>query len=308
MRGIKQTGNYGKGVVELENDVGDPEQKSQEICERLRATYSAPQYVPPLLPATALEVHRLSQLRDVKLEQVLTTLEKDPLLAARVLKVASSPMYGGAPLQSLNTAVLRIGLRELGVVVWEVALTMRVFRSKHYAAPMDAIRRHSTAVAHVSRLVAKLTSIPLEYSFLCGLLHDVGAAALLLLLEEAGKPGEASEALPDDTLGLVLASTHAEASALIAKAWKLSEDMQLVLAHHHHVTIAGYAHPTAAIIAVAEALVDEQGPAFHLPVPPWDHTSGSALQAAGKCLGINDAKLESLRKDGAALLAKIERT
>ena len=53
-----------------------------------------------------MEVHRLTQNSDVQMDQVLSALEKDPLLAARVLKVASSPVYGGQLVQSF----LREGL------------------------------------------------------------------------------------------------------------------------------------------------------------------------------------------------------
>ena len=179
-KGGNTASNYGKGAVLLEEEdllqAGDDQ--AEEISERLKATFHSPDYVPPVLPAAAVEVHRLTQTQDVKIEQILAALEKDPLLAARVVKVASSPVYGGKPLQSLSEAVMRLGMRHLGDVVWEVALNMRVFRSKAYEAPMEAVRRHSVACAHVARCIAKLTPVPLEYAFLCGLLHDVGAAAV----------------------------------------------------------------------------------------------------------------------------------
>jgi HD-like signal output (HDOD) protein len=294
---------YGQGVVELEED-DDPGQQAAALIKRVRGTFEAPTYAPPVLPVAALEVHQLSQAKNVKLEQVLSTLEKDPLLAARVLRVANSSLYAGAPLQSLHHAVMRLGMKNLASVVWEVALNMRVFRSKAYAEPMEQLRRHSVAVAHVARLVAQLTPIALDYAFLCGLLHDVGGAAVLLLL---GERGNTDEALPADVLADVFSAAHADASQVVAKIWRLPDDLQLVLQHHHDVTIGGYSHPTAAVIALAERLVAEEGPTAGYPVAPWDFTPKSSLRAAEQALQINEASLEKLRKRTGELLGELSR-
>jgi HD-like signal output (HDOD) protein len=296
--------DYGRGTHEIDSSE-DPAEQAQVITRRIRATFTTPNYTPPVLPVAALEVHHLSQAKNVKLEQVLSALEKDPLLAARVLKVANSPLYTGAPLQSLHHAVLRLGMKNLASVVWEVALNMRVFRSKQYEQPMEQIRRHSTAVAHVSRLVAQQTSIPLDYAFLCGLLHDVGAAAILLLLGER-TPGQPQEgALTDEVLAQVMEDIHAESSQLIAKIWKLPGDLQIVLAHHHTVTCGGYAHPTAAVIALAQKLVLEEGPRTGLVAPPWDETPLSGLMAAEAALGLENNAFEKLRKKAEPILADL---
>lgn len=291
--------SYGRGVVEID-DSDNPERQAETLIKRLRATFSTPQYAPPVLPVAALDVHRLSQARNVKLDEVLATLEKDPLLAARVLRVANSSLYAGAPLQSLQHAVMRLGMKNLASVVWEVAMNMKVFRCKTYNDPMEQVRKHSTAVAHLSRLVAEQTPIPLDYAFLCGLLHDVGAAAILLLLGERG-PVE-TPPLPSFVLDEVLLDVHAEASQIIAKNWKLPDDLQLVLAHHHAVHVGGHAHPTAAVIALAQKLAAEEGAALGHAGPHWDVTPDSALRVAEQALGIREPAFEKLRTRANKLL------
>jgi HD-like signal output (HDOD) protein len=302
-RGGTGASNYGKGNVALDEDELSDGQ-AEEISERLKATFLSPDYVPPLLPAAAVEVHRLSQQQDVKIEQILAVLEKDPLLAARVLKVAGSPVYSGQPLQSLSAAVMRLGMRHLADVVWEVALNMRVFRSKAYEAPMEAVRRHSIACAHVARAIAKLTPVPLEYAFLCGLLHDVGAAAALHLLG-AGGSNLNGKPLDADTLQMVLHKAHAEASQLVAKLWQLPADVQVVLAHHHHVMVQGYVHPTAAIIALAERTIEEES-GKGLPPLPWDSTRDAMFVIARDGLGMSQRSMDAIKKETRTLLAKME--
>jgi HD-like signal output (HDOD) protein len=182
---------------------------------------------------------------------------------------------------------------------------MKVFRSKAYEGPMDAVRRHSTACAYVSRMIAKLTPVPLEYAFLCGLLHDVGAAAALLLLGQGGS-NTGGKPLSAEVLQVVLTKAHAEASQLVAKLWQLPEDVQLVLGHHHTVTIQGYAHPTAAIIAIAEKVLrEESGKAAR--ALDWDETNDYALIAAREALGLTPRALEAIRKDARTIMAKLEK-
>jgi putative nucleotidyltransferase with HDIG domain len=297
--------NYGKGVVVLDELDVTSNAHAEAISERLGAVFRSPEYTPPLLPAAAVEVHRLTQTKDVRLEQIQAVLEKDPMLAARILRVASSPVYGGQLVESLQTAVMRVGMRTLGDLVWEVALNMRVFRSKAYEAPMEAVRRHSIAVAHVSRAIAKLTPVPLEYAFLCGLLHDIGAAAALHLLGEGGSNAGAG-ALSSDVLEVVLGKAHADASQLVAKLWALPGDVQIVLANHHAVTIQGYAHPTAAIIAIAERAISEEAGKGMKP-PAWDHTREAALMAARDALSLSARSLDAVKKDTRTILAKLEK-
>ncbi len=303
--GDRRSGEYGRGTVVVEDEQIDFEEARDEVCARLFATFRSPKYAPPVLPAAAMEVHRLSRAKDVKLEQVLSALERDPLLAARVVKAASSPAFGGLAIHSLHTAIMRIGMSNLAELVWEVALDMKVFRSKVYDAPMNAVRKHSAACAHAARAVAKLTAVPLEYAFLCGLLHDVGAAAALHLLgEDVARAG--TEPLRPDLLEIVLASTHAQASQLVSNLWKLPDDMQLVLGNHHTVIVAEHVHPVAAIIAIAERLLIEDGGSFARLTQAWDRTNDRAYAMACDSLGINEQSLNVAKAELKPLLARLE--
>ncbi|HEX6239715.1 MAG TPA: HDOD domain-containing protein [Polyangiales bacterium] len=298
--------SYGKGIVVIEDAETLGDAHAEEISERLASVFRSPEYTPPVLPAAAIEVHRLSQTKDAQIEQILSALEKDPLLAARVLKVASSPVYGGQQVQSLQNAVMRLGMRTLAALVWEVALNMKVFRCKAYEGVMETVRRHSTATAYVARVIAKQTPVPLEYAFLCGLLHDVGAAAALLLLGEGGS-NSGAKALSGEVLQIILKKSHAEGSQLVAKLWGLPVDVQLVLANHHNVSVQGYAHPTAAIIAIAELVLREEAGKAAQGLD-WDDTHDHALIAARDALSITPKTMEAIRKDARQIMAKLEKS
>ena len=300
---INLSGDYGKGVVELDGAELEEGYLAERLIATVRETFKSSSYSPPVLPAAALEIHQISLQSEVQLSAIVAMLEKDPLLAARVIKVATSPLYGGRAVQSLQDAVVRLGLQNVREVVWQVALNMKVFRSKTYQAPMELVRRHSVAVAHLSRAIGKLTPVPLDYAFLCGLLHDVGAAAVLLLLEDS-TGGE--RPLSREVLDLVLGACHAEASAVLAGVWSLPADVALVLRHHHAVDIEGHTHPTAAIIALAEQVLfqleGESAPGW---VPRWDESSQRAWTIAQRALGLPGQALNAIENECSKILERL---
>jgi HD-like signal output (HDOD) protein len=97
-----------------------------------------------------------------------------------------SPLYGGqAAVKTLQQALVRIGIKNLRDIVMQASLNMRVFRCDAYRQTMDRLRQHSAATGHLCRIVCRQTSLDAEYALLCGLLHDVGIAAVLIALAES---------------------------------------------------------------------------------------------------------------------------
>jgi HD-like signal output (HDOD) protein len=262
----------------------------RDVVAELRARFASPSYKPPLVPAIAVEVNQLAQRSSVDMTKLVSVLEKDPLLAARVLKLsqsAASAPSGG--ITSVQSAVVRIGLRNVADLAWEVALDTRVFRSQAYGGIMEVVRKHSIVCAHLARLTASFTSIPTDYAFLCGLLHDVGMAAALVVL------GNDQQSLSESTCGEVLLACHEEASRTVAALWKLPADIQLVLGNHHSVMVDKYVHPLAAIVAVAEQLARFFNYGVMISGGNADPTDGAALAKARNALALDEAKMEALR-------------
>jgi len=181
---------------------------------------------------------------------------------------------------------------------------MRVFRSVAYAEPMELVRRHSTACAHLSRLVASFTPIATEYAFLCGLLHDVGIAAALILLGEDKKTASGIDSV---MLAMALQQCHQEASAVLTRLWKLPQDIQLVVRHHHDVIIERHPHPLAAVVALAEDLTRENGMGITINGQRCDETSDNALMHARNAVGFDKHRMEKVRNEAKKLIATLER-
>ncbi len=271
---------------------------------QLRRVFSAPSYRPPLLPTVALEVHELSFRSDVGADQLVEVLEKDAVLAAQVLRVAGSAAYGGWGEDdiSLRVAVVRLGMRHLASVVWEVAAGMRVFRSARYAAAMEQIRRHSTMCAHLCRLIASRKALTTETAFLCGLLHDIGMAATLLVLSDRPKDEPSISPL---VLDEVLRQTHQEVSGMIAQLWKLPAEVQNVLANHHSFPDGEPPSLLSATVAIAEDLSQKLGHGVTIGAGRCDRVAPETLARAREVLGFTDEQEAELRETAQKLSASV---
>lgn len=296
--------DYGIGSYEMGDDIVATGRAAAELTLRLRDHFSSPDYTPPLLPGIALEIHELAKQPDVDIGQVVGVMEKDPMLAARVLKIAQSAAFASAGnIHSLRDAVVRIGLRNLREIVWEVALHMRVFRSQRYGGPMEQVRVHSISCAHLARAVSAFTAIATDYAFLCGLLHDVGMAAAIAVLGE----DKVRHTPPDEAvLGQVLRACHPTASQVVASAWKLPMDVQLVVGHHHAVLVSGHVHPLTAVVAVADELACEGGRGVVLGEERADRTDPATLERARSALQLDDRRMGLLRRDVQKLIPAVD--
>lgn len=188
----KHRADYGRGEYQIE--AADLLLTPEAMIAHLRRTLVSPEYKPPLLPSIALELMKLTRQPDVSIVEVRNLLERDALLAAKVLQLAQSALYSrGAPVRSLHEAISRLGLRTLGDLFLQTVLSMRVFRADGYDAPMTTLMRHSTVTAHVARIACRMTALPDEYAFMCGLLHDAGMAAGLLIFADSSTAGAGHE-------------------------------------------------------------------------------------------------------------------
>jgi len=301
--------------------VGSPEPEASrhlapsEVTARLGRLFSSPAYRPPMLPTVALQVMELSRRADADFDSVLTVLERDPMLAGRVLAISQSAMYAGrSRVTSLRQGLVRLGIKTLRNVVLEAALNMRVFRVPGYEPTMERLRRHSSYTAHLVGLVATHAKLDPETAFVCGLLHDVGMAAVLMAI------GEESKGQPPaiDELGVVLDSVHAQVSGILCGVWSLPAEVKLTVSRHHMLRVGGQPDRMVAALMVAEQLAYENdggmvpvrwadaGATEPLPPPPGglDANPQAVVREAREVLGLGDARLDSLRNDALELMLR----
>jgi putative nucleotidyltransferase with HDIG domain len=297
---------YGFGVHAITLEA--PEWDLGALTAWVRGIFVSPGYTPPLLPVVALEVLALSQRPDADAAHIAALLERDPVLAARLLKIANSVVYRrSGPSRTLRDTVQRLGLNALRDLVLAEAINMRVFRTGGgYADSMEELRLHSMITAHLARLVCQTTAIDGEYAFLCGLLHDIGFAAILLALGSVPR----GRRPPDlEMLWPVASETHASVGATVARLWNLPPDVALVIERHGRVRMDGRPHPLVAVVQIAEELAWGSGLGLMPKLSNGtvlldiDAVDAGETVVARQALGIDDATMGQLAKAAEDMVA-----
>jgi putative nucleotidyltransferase with HDIG domain len=183
-----------------------------------------------VLPTLSPQVTRVLEMlssQDVNFRTVASILEKDPLLAVQVMRLANSAALAGSGLvKNIEQAITRLGSNKLRTVLLEISVRS-VFQSRdpRIADANRALWEHSLAVAMIARDVAGIAGCPhADEAYLTGLLHDVGKPIVAVMLLEAEKMIAAdrrSTWIDGDAWVAAIQEAHRPIGAALAEKWNL---------------------------------------------------------------------------------------
>lgn len=246
---------YGRGTHTIEDDPDDGE--VERLATFLDEMLESNAVKLPRPPTVALEIHELSRRVDADIGKIAALLGREPVLAAQVLKLANSAMYRGEmPSATLKEALMRVGLAAARDIVMEAAMHMTIIRAEGMNATLERVRRHSSGVAWLSRAVARNTALEAENAFLVGLLHDIGlSVGLMGAAEYLRRLREPVRLTP--RRWLVVNEAHARLGGKVLARWNVGPALTYVVAHHDQLVIEGRAHPSVAVLQIAEQIARE---------------------------------------------------
>lgn len=158
----------------------------------------------------------------------------DPILAAEVLRMANSGLYGRrCEVRSILTAIAMVGTGKLSQIVVTVAL-WRGLQGRAVPFVRDWWR-HSIAAALIAQRSSKEVSV--DFAYTAALLHGVGQLALFedsprdytALVERAYLEGGDLLEYERDSFGV----DHAALARLFLESWRLPEILCDSVAAHH---------------------------------------------------------------------------
>ncbi|MDA3785903.1 MAG: HDOD domain-containing protein [Deltaproteobacteria bacterium] len=227
-----------------------------------------------------------------KLEEII---KEDPMLTAKVLKIANSAAYGaGTEISSLARAIVTVGFDEVRNIVIGLSLS-GVFCDDLGFDEFDAVDiwLHSIGVATCAKMIAQeVPGLDPEEMFTVGMLHDIGRILFCLyfpdelhdILDSAEKDG-ISLAEAEEKYGL----GHGEIGAYLAYRWKLGALMVNGIRFHHHPQKAGDQVKAAAAINLADAIT------IQLQIG-WKGVGPLPKIMVPKVLGLDSAQIKQIAK------------
>lgn len=183
----------------------------------------------PSIPKVAQDLIAQFDNPSSSLEAIARNIEKDPVISAKILRLANTARFKGArESTSIEDAAMRLGFNTMRTLVLASAVTGA------FSAPpsfnLKGFWLKSFQVASIARVLARQSGQDAEVAFTCGLMHNIGE-----LLIQTGAPdmvdrlnARRSTTSPahaaDETLQLGFG--YPEVGAELAKRWNLPKQIQ----------------------------------------------------------------------------------
>ncbi len=239
-------------------------QKNIERCQSL-----------PTLPAVAIEVLQLSQKGDFSLADMGKVVQKDPAMAAKILKVANSPLFAlRREVTTGSQAVVWLGLQSVRTLALSFSLVRGLRKQDKGGFDHFKYWRRSILSALVAReLAVRKGLVNWEEVFLGALLQDIGMLILHSAFgERYGKllqESQGSHVILVDQEKQELACDHADVGLWMARKWTLPEVLCQLIGSSHTKSRVHDSHPEICeaihCIAVSGLVADiwvEDDPAY----------------------------------------------
>ena len=211
----------------------------------------------PTIPKVAQELILQFDNPTTSLDSVARSIERDPVIAAKVLRLANSARFRGArDSTSVEDAALRLGFNTLRTLVLASSMTDAFHAPAHF--DLRAFWLHSFEVAGVCRLLARQKGLDAETAFTCGMMHNIGE-----LLIQTGAPDYAAQLHPDASSSgraadetVQLGFGYPEVGAELARRWHLPEVIQTAIAFQARPLQAPEDQPMPRVVAQASLVAD----------------------------------------------------
>jgi diguanylate cyclase (GGDEF)-like protein len=182
----------------------------------------------PSLPAVALDVLRISQDEDATLDDMANCLSRDPALAAKLLKLANSSLFGGGKkVTTLQRATMLLGMKTVKLMALSFSLAGSLPKKGKQGSFDFAEYWHRSLVSAIAArsLTRLVKSTQGDEAFLCGLFAHFGKLVLTRCLPDEYEAALAAArgwpSLADEERQLGFSS--ADACSVLLKSWDLPE-------------------------------------------------------------------------------------
>lgn len=182
----------------------------------------------PSLPEIALYINAALEKDDVSTKKLSKIIQMDPVIAARVVQVANSPLYGDTENNSIQDALARIGLDGVRTIVMGVVLRdLFMPKSQPVIDSMTQFYEHSIRTGVICYALAKkLKGFNRDQAFMAGILHDIGVVPILVVADRHPQIAE-----KENNLAAVLMHLKSYIGGMVLQQWDFSDKFIEVAKH-----------------------------------------------------------------------------
>jgi HD-like signal output (HDOD) protein len=254
------------------------------------------------LPADLNVLSKLGEmLQDVnsELDEIAGLLRRDVALAARIVRISNSPMFGCGGVASVEEAVNRVGFGEiLKLVGTATAASLGERGLDHYDISAVQLRDNMLYGAFACEALARAAGTDVRAAYTAGLLRPLG----MMVLDRVGRNAlnraqwfRSSQALSYSAWeGSVFGLDSSEVTGLILDEWKFPRELGGAIRGHYLKRASDYDGQLACILNVAHGLAQVINRAFPGESTCWELTpeklQGAGVTAAERATAAIEAK------------------
>ncbi|MCG3168536.1 MAG: hypothetical protein CALGDGBN_00033 [Pseudomonadales bacterium] len=246
-----------------------------EFVQQLARDLSDGKFELPPFPDIALRVREALNDPDVSVEKIARIVLSEPVLAARLLRIANSALMrrGANEITDVKTAIARLGFEMVRNAAVALALdsTFKAPETGPLRQHIERTRHHSVRVAVLSYVLARRLakdSVKPDEAMLAGLLHGIGRFYILMRVDAFPTLFGHRDVLED-----LLAQWHSGVGRAIVESWGFPEPVATAVDEHEvldreHVGKADLADVVLAANLLARRATPEQAAGAELATVP----------------------------------------
>lgn len=224
----------------------------------------------PTLPQSLHRVLSEIDAFEATAESLEKVIGEDPMLTARILRVANSAAYGAVrEISSIARAVMVLGFNEVRNLVVALSLT-GAFPGDMDMDEFDVSQLwiHSVGTAKTAQLLAgHVPGLNGDEMFTAGLIHDIGRVLSCIYFREEMR--QITESCRHDNVSILEAEhrfdlAHGDVGAYLAVKWGFSDLLASVVRYHHTPSAAGEYEQAASLIYLADGIAKKIGMGWSL--------------------------------------------
>lgn len=182
----------------------------------------------PSPPENLIALRKLIQ-QDASTEQIVSLLNKEPHVSARLIKLANSALFNSRlQVSSVKLAVTRLGMQKVSNLVTGFAITQQILALKirGIEKSLKKIWLTSEQLAGITSTLARhFSTVDPDKALLAGQVHNIGEAPLLIHLNTLPELKQAEDDLRQKITQLILQRMSARVGSSILKKWAFPDDM-----------------------------------------------------------------------------------
>jgi HD-like signal output (HDOD) protein len=220
----------------------------------------------PPLPSLASKTLELLADPNASMESVEQTIAQDQAMAAKMIKVSNSVLYGGLQkVGTLRQALTRLGAKTTKSLI--LAASTRGYFLKGRKSMQSwghHLWQHSVECGMAARRIAIAGGgTDPDQAYIAGIMHDIGKLVILMLDEEKYKAIQHAKSADKSTdmaaERKILGVDHAELGHLLMQKWRMPEPVRTCTQFHHQPAAAGAHQALTAIVALGNHLSQLRG-------------------------------------------------